>query len=138
MAEPIRQMLRKHGLRATHARLLLLDHLHRATRPVAATTIAAHLESVCDRPTVYRNLTILTDVGLIEDLGRAGGQTWFRSTLSQRAFGLLFVCSDCVRAFPLEADAPAPTSPEWRELLREAFLLATGICLECRADRGEA
>lgn len=137
MAEPIRRQLRNHGLRATHARVVLLEHLERTTLPLAATSIAAALETVCDRPTVYRNLAVLEGVGLIEELGRVAGQTWFRSA-NRRAFDLLFVCTECVQAFPLEADAPAPAREEWAPVLREAFVLARGACHDCRASRGDA
>ena len=84
MAQPIRQLLRSHGLRATHARVVLLQHLEQLARPAAAATIAAGLAPVCDRPTVYRNLAVFSEVGLIEDLGRVAGQTWFRPVFREQ------------------------------------------------------
>ena len=134
MAEPIRQMLRERGLRATHARVVLLEQLEQAQLPVSATAIASRLERVCDRPTVYRNLSVLAEAGLIEELGRAAGQTWFQPVRLQRAFDLLFVCTVCVRAFPIEAAPPTPARSEWSRVLREADLLARGICHACREE----
>lgn len=129
---PFQQRLRSHGLRATRARVSLLEHLEGAPLPVNAATIASSLGPVCDRPTVYRNLAVLAEHGLVEDLGRAAGQTWFRLANQQSSFDLLFVCTACVRAFPLRAEAPAAAAPEWVEVLQESFLLARGTCCECR------
>ena len=89
MAESSRQLLRSRGLRATHARVALLDLLERTSLPAAASEIAAGLEPLCDRPTVYRNLTMLSEAGLVEELGRAAGQTWFRPTTDATAFDSL-------------------------------------------------
>ena len=134
VAPSIRQRLKSHGLRATNARLVLLDLLETAEHPVAAAAIANQLEPVCDRPTVYRNLAVLSELGLIQELGRAAGQTWFRATQRTPDYDLLFVCTECACAYPLKAEAPAPVSPEWTSALRDAMLLAKGRCADCRGD----
>jgi Fur family ferric uptake transcriptional regulator len=75
-SDALREELRAVGLRATNARLLVLDAMHAVRGPVShgelATTLA---DRGLDRVTVYRNLVDLTDAGLLRrtDLG---DHTW--------------------------------------------------------------
>ncbi|MGZ3420594.1 MAG: Fur family transcriptional regulator [Polyangiales bacterium] len=67
-----RALLRGAGLRVTAPRLAVLDHLSRARTPVSHPELTDALAALgCDRATIYRNLTDLTDAGIIRraDLG---------------------------------------------------------------------
>ena len=124
-----RQLLRAAGLRVTRARLALLDLLDKQGAPFSASQLAARLSSTCDRPTVYRNLAALTDAGLVEELGRVEGQTWYRGAQDDEP-GALFLCGDCGRAYPLDARVEA-AAPRWSAALQSARALLSGVCAPC-------
>lgn len=63
--EALREVLRAAGLRATHPRVLVLNHLQQAVSPLSHSDLIEQLEADgLDRVTVYRNLTDLTEAGL--------------------------------------------------------------------------
>ena len=65
-AEQFRGRIREAGLRVTAARLAVLTQLDEAGGPVSHADVAAALASAgWDRATVYRNLTDLTEAGLV-------------------------------------------------------------------------
>ena len=62
----LRQELRDAGLRATSSRLAVLQVLRRARRPLSHGDVLERLdEAAWDQATIYRNLTDLTDAGLL-------------------------------------------------------------------------
>jgi Fur family transcriptional regulator, ferric uptake regulator len=58
-------LLRRHGLKATSARQLLLEALSRANHPMATHELVEDLATKVDQSTVYRTLDALTTVGVI-------------------------------------------------------------------------
>lgn len=84
--------------------------------------------------TVYRNLSVLTQDGLVADIGSINGQEHYDANLNPHAH---FICRNCRRV----SDLDIPESFE--ELCREidtrygcaptgCSLTFTGLCLECR------
>jgi Fur family ferric uptake transcriptional regulator len=94
----IRGRIRAAGLRATIGRIATYEALYRASAPLTHADVVERLEALgLDRATVYRNLTDLTEVGLVarSDLG---DHAW-RFELSHADGGgndhVHFVCVDC-------------------------------------------
>lgn len=99
--DDLKELLRGSGLRATRPRIAVLQCLHDATSPRSHGDLVEELSREgYDRATIYRNLTDLTDSGIVAraDLG---DHVW-RFSLQKGASGARheghhphFVCSDC-------------------------------------------
>ena len=71
-ADSARTLLKTAGLRTTAPRVAVLKTLDGATQPLShAELVAAMVDEVCDRATIYRNLMDLADAGVVTrtDLG---------------------------------------------------------------------
>ena len=74
--ESLKQSIRALGLRCTAARLAVLQHLMEATGPETHAEVSLALANTgFDRATIYRNLTELTDVGLVSRI-ELGDHVW--------------------------------------------------------------
>ena len=97
-AEDLRSRLRQSGLRPTPARVAVLSFLDSAPGPVSHPEIVKALGNEgIDRVTLYRNLTDLTEVGLVRraDLG---DHVWrFESARGKRGHAEHphFTCVEC-------------------------------------------
>ncbi len=96
--DEIRALLQGVGLRATPGRIAVYSHLRSASTPLThAEVVTAVQELGLDPATIYRNLTDLSEAGLISrsDLG---DHVWRFELLSQDAAQSdhpHFVCTDC-------------------------------------------
>jgi Fur family transcriptional regulator, ferric uptake regulator len=108
MAE-YQERLRAAGLRSTAPRVAVLRELEAATAPMSHAELVEVLgEAGYDRVTIYRNLTDLTEAGLVvrADLG---DHVWRfelkRETQSHQGTHPHFTCTDCgtVACLPEEA-----------------------------------
>ena len=132
----IRARIRAAGLRATVGRIATYEALHRASAPLTHADVVERLEALgLDRATVYRNLTDLTEVGLVarSDLGDHAWRFELSHTDGDASDHVHFVCVDCgeVACLPgvgLEvADAAVPravTTQQVEDQLR-------GQCDDC-------
>ena len=111
-------------------RVALLQRLDEAARPCSASVLAASLADACDRPTVYRNLASLRDAGLVQELGRGRGQSWYVvATLPmERA---LFLCDACGQAVGVSARL-VTSDPRWQASLAGSTAVLAGLCPCCR------
>jgi Fur family ferric uptake transcriptional regulator len=74
--ERLRQRIRAAGLRCTAARLTVLHHLVNATGPLTHAEVSdAVSHAGFDRATIYRNLTELTEAGLVARM-ELGDHVW--------------------------------------------------------------
>ncbi|MFZ4732690.1 MAG: Fur family transcriptional regulator [Pirellulales bacterium] len=74
--DSLKQAIRGLGLRCTAARLAVLQHLMVATGPETHAEVSQALaDTGFDRATIYRNLTELTDVGLVSRI-ELGDHVW--------------------------------------------------------------
>ncbi len=103
----IRERLRAAGLRATAARVDVLEAMLSATTALTHPELAARLPQH-DRATVYRNLVTLAEAGLLRRFD-AGDHAWRFEPVRDRDHAH-FVCGDCgdVSCLPeLELQLPA-------------------------------
>ena len=74
--DAVRAIVRDAGLRCTPARLAVLQHLQEARGPRTHAEVAAALaDRGFDRATIYRNLTELTEAGLVSRM-ELGDHAW--------------------------------------------------------------
>lgn len=132
--EDQRETLRKHGLRATAARLRVYEALSLARGPVSHADVCADVPEF-DRATVYRNLVDLTDAGLLVRRDH-GDRVWrfeMTSPHEHEVDHAHFVCTSCgqTRCLPHDtiqvsrpSDLPGPVEEIQVEL--------RGVCQRCR------
>ncbi len=133
-AKELQTRLRDAGLRATSARIAVLQKMLQGKGPLSHAQVFGELEEDgFDRATVYRNLVDLADAGLLRrtDLG---DHIWrFEPIGDDAPHGgphAHFVCSDCgtVECLPentVSVNKDAPGS------LTEAEIHLRGICNDC-------
>jgi Fur family ferric uptake transcriptional regulator len=136
--DQLRAQLRAHGLRATAPRLLVLQTLAEQASPLSHSQLVKCLaEHRLDEATVYRNLTRLTELGLLSIVSRAGGMARYAlSTEAEQPHRHAhFVCTDCdtVSCLPEDALPVPPITGHWQAAVAGATLQLQGRCPDCLA-----
>lgn len=95
----IRAMIRDSGLRCTNSRTVVLQRLIEATAPMSHADVVEELDpDEFDQATIYRNLTDLTEAGLLNRLD-LGDHVWrfeFRGDHDHdESEHPHFMCTDC-------------------------------------------
>ncbi len=138
----IRARIRATGLRATVGRIATYEALYRASAPLTHADVVDRLDELgLDRATVYRNLTDLTEVGLVarSDLGDHAWRFELSHTGGDAGDHVHFVCVDCgeVACLPgvaLEvADAPVPRAVS----AQRVEVQLRGQCDDCAPSAGD-
>ncbi len=133
--------LRSHGLRVSTARRLLLESLYRTDDPLTAERLTSGLDARAPRSdvaSVYRNLEILEQVGLVKHfhLGHGPG-LYVRAGAAVREY---LICDSCgrVRALPpAELDRvrdAVRADTGWES--RFTHFPISGLCPDCRGRSG--
>lgn len=112
------------GLRSTPARLAVLELLSEAKKPMSHGELADSLQTAdFDRATVFRNLTDMTEAGLLSRID-LGDHIW---RFELKAKHPHFVCNDCGDVACLsESDIQVST-----RLAAVSDVLLRGQCGEC-------
>jgi len=104
--EELRDLLTSKGLRVTEQRLALLREMVSVKAPISHPELTERMDGAgLDRATVYRNLLILAEAGVLVR-AQLGDQVWRyelpRTLSSDHAHHPHLVCSDCgnVRCLP--------------------------------------
>lgn len=126
--DELRERIRASGLRVTSPRVAVLQRLLQATAPVSHGELAEALSPQWDRATIYRNLTDLTDAGLLRRTD-VGDHVWRFELRSDEGGGHEdnkhphFVCDECgdVQCLPeemveLHSSRGAPKALKGREV----------------------
>ena len=133
----IAEYLRRHGARATPARVQVLHLLRTTPAPLSHAEIETQLggKGALDRVTLYRVLDWLVDRGLAHKNADAGRV--FRYSIAspgEHARHIHFRCESCGRVYCLEASLPVvPALPPGFALARMDFDLR-GTCARCSAN----
>ena len=132
------QRLRAVGLRSTAPRVAVLRELEAATSPMSHAYLVELLgDEGYDRVTIYRNLTDLTEVGLVRraDLG---DHVWRfelkRETKAHQGTHPHFTCTDCgsVTCLPSEAVRVTPARGAPKAVsARTVDIQLRGQCDDC-------
>lgn len=135
------EQIRRHGARATPARIRVLRLLQDAPAPLTHAEIEARLgdDLAIDRVTLYRVLDWLADNGLANKSVDAGRVFRFSAAApGEHATHVHFRCQLCGGVYCLEASPPvAPELPPGFSLARMDFDLR-GTCAECAARMAES
>lgn len=131
--------LRDHRLKATPARLRLLDIFKHAAKPVSINKLVAMVEkNGIDQSTVYRNIKSLLAKGFIKKIGLPGRQAYYElaDNFAERDHHHYLICRFCHKT--VEMATCRVTEPKLKELRRLGFakiedhaLELLGICQQC-------
>ncbi len=128
--------LRAHDLKATPARVALLEYIKKAENAVPYNQLEQDLESV-DRVTLYRNLNALNDVGLIHKIIDNNNQTYYSACAPGCNHGHVhdqhchFTCEACGTTECFEnIKIELPILPKGYQL-KGFNSVANGICASC-------
>lgn len=134
--DDIQEMIRSAGLRCTSSREMVLEYLVSADAPVTHADVADELvPRGLDKATIYRNLTDLTEAGLVHRLD-LGDHVWrfeYREAPDVDDEHPHFVCTDCgevacLAPVGISFENDGDVSPAVGEV-EEVFL--KGRCAEC-------
>jgi Fur family transcriptional regulator, ferric uptake regulator len=135
--DELREMIRTTGLRCTTSRLTVLEKLIGAASPMSHAELSDILvPQGFDQATVYRNLTDLTEAGLLTRLD-PGDHVWRfefrREDAHQDGEHPHFYCTDCgtvscLTDVAVKITAASPSSPGFGKI-NEVFL--KGRCERC-------
>jgi Fur family ferric uptake transcriptional regulator len=96
--DELKSLVRKAGLRSTSPRIAVLRKLASASTPISHGELVASLTTeLLDRATVYRNLSDLTEAGLVErsDLGDHVWRFEFKRLRDGSEKHPHFTCTEC-------------------------------------------
>ncbi|ADO68657.1 Fur family transcriptional regulator [Stigmatella aurantiaca] len=134
----LQQKIRAVGLRSTSPRVAVLRELEAASAPLShADLVDALGEEGFDRVTLYRNLTDLTEAGLVlrSDLG---DHVWRfelrRAGKEHQGFHAHFTCTDCgtVACLPEDSITLTPVKGTPRAVAARAVeVQLRGLCDRC-------
>jgi len=101
--DALKGMIRARGLRATPARVSVLDAIHTATAPLSLADVARRLSrNRLDRATIFRNLGTLTHARLVRRID-PGDRIWrFVLEAATSSWRADFVCIACGSILVLE------------------------------------
>ncbi len=134
----LQERIRAAGLRSTSPRVAVLRELEAATAPLSHADLVETLgDEGFDRVTIYRNLTDLTEAGLVvrADLGDHVWRFELRRAGEEHSGSHPhFTCTECgtVACLPEEVIRLAPTKGVPRALAnREVEVHLRGLCDRC-------
>lgn len=136
--EEIRDLLRKSGIRATPARIAVMQELRAARSPLTHAEVAEKLVPLgFDKATVFRNLSDLTDVDLISRT-ELGDHVWRFETLDPDAPDgdkhPHFVCVECGSVTCLgDMEFTSSSTRRAKAIGRITEILIKGHCATCES-----
>jgi Fur family ferric uptake transcriptional regulator len=134
--EEIRKQIRKAGVRATPARIAALQLLRAATAPLTHADLSDRLVPLgFDKATVFRNLSDLTEVGLVSRT-ELGDHVWRFEAVDpehpEKSSHPHFVCTECGRVECLDAmEFTALSKRKATSIGRISEILLKGECTNC-------
>lgn len=137
--ELVRSLLRESGVRATPARIAVLQELRAATYPLTHADLADKLVPLgFDKATVFRNLSDLADAQLISRT-ELGDHVWRFEALDpehpETDRHPHFVCTECGSVTCLdEMEFTASSKRRAKSVGRITEILIKGRCTACESD----
>jgi Fur family ferric uptake transcriptional regulator len=136
--ELVKHAIREAGLRATPARIAILQMLSEATSPLPHSVVAEKLSHQgVDSTTVFRNLNSMTQVGLLRR-AELGDHLWRFEVVRDKELGHNsvhphFLCVDCGEITCLDQVELTSSSQRVTESVGEVTeILVRGHCNQCK------
>jgi Fe2+ or Zn2+ uptake regulation protein len=141
MEERLVRALQRNGYRLTRQRRLVMEVLEQSREHLDAETV--HGRAKARNPnislaTVYRTLSVLKDVGLVEEHRLGEEHAHFEAVQEDPHYH--FTCLECGHVIEFEAPQVTEVVNELRSQERveitSVHLLLSGYCAQCRAEKG--
>lgn len=140
--DELRSLVRAKGLRATPSRLAVLDVLRESDAPLSHGDVADQLAGEAwDRATIYRNLTDLSEAGLVRRTD-VGDHVWRFEAVSgdhDASAHPHFVCTECgtIECLPeielaVRTRASSRSRPPRAVKQRQVEVHVRGLCDACQ------
>lgn len=127
--ETIYTKIQAHGLRLTAARKAIIETIVNENEPVSIQAIAG--STAVDQATVYRNITTLTQIGILEEITTAGHPT--RYALAHGHHHDHLACTNCGLLVHIDCTlptAPLPHHPQFAKINHHEVTYY-GLCNAC-------
>ncbi|WP_243059083.1 Fur family transcriptional regulator [Nocardioides sp. SR21] len=138
MSDELAERLRGQGYRLTPQRQLVLravEKLGHATPDEVLAEVHAQSSAV-NVSTVYRNLEVLEELGLVRHAHLSDRAPTYHSVTDHEHFHL--VCRNCHRVQSVDPEVVAPFAEQLREqrdfVIDVGHLAIFGTCVECESD----
>ncbi len=121
--------IQQHGLRLTDARKEIVDTLSSAGEPLTIQDIAGVTD--VDQATVYRNITVLTSAGILEEINAAGHGARYALTPDHHHDHV--ACKKCGRIVHITCTLPHAPLPKHKQFASIDHHEVTyyGLCTTC-------
>lgn len=130
------EVLKKHGLKNTRQRKVVLEEFSRASTALSQPDLEKRLKGEMDRVTLYRILSSFEENGILHSvLDKQGTMNYASCSASCSANHhhdehIHFNCSNCGKIFCLNVKIPAVKMPGGFQVT-QLSLTATGVCDAC-------
>lgn len=136
----VQDMLKRHGLKKTPTRTMVLDVFHDTNHALAIADLENELGSNVDRVTLYRTMSSFEEKGLIHKVHDDEGK--LKYSLCSHACSedthhdnhLHFHCRNCNKTICIER-VPVPDVEGLNGYeIHDVYMVANGVCKACKAE----
>lgn len=127
------QLLKKKGLKKTKLRLELINHFIKVKHAQSYTDLKQVLVENTDKSTLYRNLAIFEQVGLIHRINDNSGISKYALGASPSSGNehAHFVCESCEAVYCLEKSVIIKPNVPGGFKTRSVQTIVKGVCANC-------
>jgi Fur family peroxide stress response transcriptional regulator len=135
--EEIAETIRKSGHRATHQRILVYEALWKSGSHPNVSDIhkyASKMDPTISLATVYKNLQLFSEIGLVREMGFRDGSTRYDPDID---FHINLVCNKCGRVEDFDCISVEEIAPNLSEKagfeVQSHHFEVRGLCSRCRS-----
>jgi Fur family transcriptional regulator, ferric uptake regulator len=129
-------LLNDKKLKVTKHRVAILDHIIVRDSSFCANDLYDELKADLDLVTIYRNLQVLSEAGILREVMNKSDRQYFELACVHNPVHPHFYCSSCMRIFCMKSNRKNTVSKSINFdegfLIQEAVLNYNGICPDCR------
>jgi len=129
-------LLNEKKLKVTKQRVTILDLIISSESNFCANDLYSELKAELDLVTIYRNLQILSEAGILREVMNRNDRQYFELACVHNPAHPHFYCSLCKKIFCMKSKnkytVPKKINPDGDFIVHETVLQYSGICPSCR------
>ncbi len=129
-------LLNEKKIKVTKQRVTILDLIISKESTFCANDLYDELKEELDLVTVYRNLQILSEAGVLREVMNKSDRQYFELACVHNPAHPHFYCSLCRKIFCIKSKknytVPKKINPDGDFIIHETVLQYSGICPSCR------
>jgi Fe2+ or Zn2+ uptake regulation protein len=130
------QLLNGKKIKITKQRVVILDQILSEDSSFCANDLYDELKGELDIVTIYRNLQLLSEAGILREVMNKSDRQYFELACVHNPVHPHFYCNSCKKIFCMKSKSnytvPKRINPEMDFLIYETVLQYSGICPACR------